>query len=629
MAKQEINLENISDFLAPVETIEDIKKLKSYKELKVSPISFYILRYFFQKYMRKGEGNIYVADLIEHLSKSSKFEFLTNGEKENNQYMEEELPNVYQEYNEIDIFEESVKDIENIKYIENIYELIQFGYLALQNQIGIDKDMTYFKIITNTVNVTIDFLELINNGELKPKKYENKTPFKDYKEYLKEVFEYIELKQGYLALKTSLDKKSPVLINQKENYENLKKQLEKRISKKMDFENPLERFFEKNKITEKQKDIFFSLLKVEYDKDFLAYTNEKNMIRLYFEEMPEIISEEERYFGINKDFINIEYSLNPFTNEGDFFYYLSDEILDDFMIEKSNEEKKKEKATLKQVEKLIKGEADFEIIEPNQNYETIILSKETEELIKTMETQLDEKIFEKLQEWGLKTNNKIEARVLFSGDPGTGKTATAHVIASTMDKYILSFDCSKILSMYIGESEKNVKKIFDTYKKLQTELNYSPILLLNEADQFLSTRTSHNSSADKMHNQMQNIFLEEFEKFEGILIATTNLKDNIDKAFSRRFNYKIEFKKPDYETRLRIWKQKIPKQLPKKKDFDFETLAKYELTGGEIDLIVKNTAMYNATNNKNKFEEDDFIKFIKKEKENSFDIDSKKLGFLN
>ena len=130
--------------------------------------------------------------------------------------------------------------------------------------------------------------------------------------------------------------------------------------------------------------------------------------------------------------------------------------------------------------------------------------------------------------------------------------------------------------MYVGESEKNVRKIFDDFKELSKKAKVDPILLLNEADQFLSSRTQGpGSSADKMHNQMQNIFLEQIEKFEGILIATTNLLGNIDKAFSRRFNHKIEFKKPGRKQRLRLWQFMLPEGADYDESFYMKELARH------------------------------------------------------
>lgn len=182
--------------------------------------------------------------------------------------------------------------------------------------------------------------------------------------------------------------------------------------------------------------------------------------------------------------------------------------------------------------------------------------------------------------------------------------------------------------MYVGESEKNVRKIFDSYKDLALKAKSEPVLLLNEADQFLSNRVTGNSSgSEKMHNQMQNIFLEQIERFDGILIATTNLLESIDKAFSRRFNYKIEFTKPNEAQRVKLWQLAIPKNLPIESPIDFEKLSKFELSGGQIELIVKNTAYKLATLDNPIFTTESFVEQIEREKKNNFDKETK-VGFF-
>ena len=183
--------------------------------------------------------------------------------------------------------------------------------------------------------------------------------------------------------------------------------------------------------------------------------------------------------------------------------------------------------------------------------------------------------------------------------------------------------------MYVGESEKNVRKVFDTYSDLAQKSKTEPILLLNEADQFLSSRSSGaGGGAEQMHNQMQNIFLEQIEKFEGILIATTNLLENIDVAFSRRFNYKIEFKQPNLEQRLELWEKMLPKDAPYEKKFDVKKLAEISLSGGQINLIVKNTAYMVACSDKPLFTTKLFLEEIEKEKKGNFDSE-KSMGFMN
>lgn len=182
--------------------------------------------------------------------------------------------------------------------------------------------------------------------------------------------------------------------------------------------------------------------------------------------------------------------------------------------------------------------------------------------------------------------------------------------------------------MYVGESEKNVRNIFDKYYEIKDRSKTEPILLLNEADQFLSSRTTTSASgSEKMHNQMQNIFLEQIERFDGILIATTNLLETLDKAFSRRFNYKIEFKKPNEIERELLWEKLLPENLPLEENFDTKKLISYELTGGQIELIIKNTAFKIATEDDPIFKVKDFKEQIEKELKGNFDSENK-VGFL-
>lgn len=183
--------------------------------------------------------------------------------------------------------------------------------------------------------------------------------------------------------------------------------------------------------------------------------------------------------------------------------------------------------------------------------------------------------------------------------------------------------------MYVGESEKNVRKIFDTYKDICKKIKNEPILLLDEADQFLSSRGSTTSSADKMHNQMQNIFLEQIEHFDGVIIATTNLVENFDSAFSRRFNYKIEFKRPDISQRSKLWKSLLPRNIKyaDSKESIIKALSGYDLSGGQIKLVITNTAYKVAARENLLFSLNDFEEEIKKEQSGNFD-GSKNMGFI-
>jgi SpoVK/Ycf46/Vps4 family AAA+-type ATPase len=292
--------------------------------------------------------------------------------------------------------------------------------------------------------------------------------------------------------------------------------------------------------------------------------------------------------------------------------------------------KKTKKVTRLKLNALIEEQDIFELVESNTSLEDVVLNKKTEETLSNLMRQVDKEVVSRLVKWGIKDKKSgIDARIIFYGPAGTGKTMTAYSLAKSLKRQVLAFDCSKILSMYVGESEKNVRKIFDTFYELSEKTKTEPILLLNEADQFLGARSSGGlSGADQMHNQMQNIFLEQIENFKGMLIATTNLLENIDKAFSRRFNYKIEFKKPDESQRVQLWEKMLPKDAFFEDDFSVKELAKYSLTGGQINLIVKNTAYKVAVRENPVFTQKDFIDEIKREKDANFDGE-KSMGFLN
>jgi SpoVK/Ycf46/Vps4 family AAA+-type ATPase len=288
-----------------------------------------------------------------------------------------------------------------------------------------------------------------------------------------------------------------------------------------------------------------------------------------------------------------------------------------------NKTKKVKKVT---IDSLIKEQDIFELVTPKTNLNDVVLNQKTRELLDRVLKQVDKKVAKRLKEWGIKTNSNVDAKLMFYGPPGTGKTMTAYSLAKSLKRKVLSFDCSKILSMYVGESEKNVRKIFDTYYELTKKSKSHPILLLNEADQFLSSRSSGGSGVEKMHNQMQNIFLEQIERFSGILIATTNLLETIDLAFSRRFDYKIEFAKPNLKQRYELWKKMLPKVALNGKNIDIEKLSNFELSGGQISVVIKNTAIKVAVKDEPIFETADFLEEINREIKGAFG-EEKKMGF--
>ena len=180
---------------------------------------------------------------------------------------------------------------------------------------------------------------------------------------------------------------------------------------------------------------------------------------------------------------------------------------------------------------------------------------------------------------------------LLYGAPGTGKTETVLQLARQTGRDIMQVNISQIKSCWVGESEKNIKQVFDNYKAKVKESTITPILLFNEADAIIGERLEGAKSAvNKMENSIQNIILQEMEALDGILIATTNLAQNMDKAFERRFLYKIKFEKPTIEARISMWHEMIPSL----NEEQCRTLAsKYDFSGGQIENIARHYAIGN------------------------------------
>lgn len=179
---------------------------------------------------------------------------------------------------------------------------------------------------------------------------------------------------------------------------------------------------------------------------------------------------------------------------------------------------------------------------------------------------------------------------IFHGGPGTGKTASAHVLAHACKRDLLQVEISKIRDCWVGNSEKNIRQIFDDYRRACKESRHAPILLFNEADALLNRRMTVMDSVDQMNNSMQNILLEELEHFEGIFLATTNLLQNLDDAFSRRFLFKLEFAPPDRDTRALIWQDKMPLLSPE----ICRALAVHDLTGAQIENVARRCLLESA-----------------------------------
>ncbi|ADN90582.1 ATPase, AAA family protein [Campylobacter jejuni subsp. jejuni M1] len=366
--------------------------------------------------------------------------------------------------------------------LEDLKKLIERGF--------VNQNSSFFKSLENNKTQTLTlallqselslseyFLEFL---EAKPRlNFEKQEAYADYLEYLKDEFVRIQLYERLSFIQKSAYNSE--IKNQIKLYE---KHIKERL-KKSKFYNVLADIFKEYNLEHKEQIIFLALLKEEY-----ALSNESSISR-EMNSLLSLISENDLERHKNKKLLQenapllnlIEYDeyLNAFGDISKSFFII-DEILQRII----NFEPKQSKKI--KIESVLKDQDIFELIEPSTDINDIIMPENTKELLENILKQQDKKVLERLHSWGIKSNKNIEAKIIFYGPAGTGKTMSALAMAKSMKKSVLSFDCSKILSKWVGESEQNVRKIFDTYKNIVQTCKQSPILLLNEADQFLSTR---------------------------------------------------------------------------------------------------------------------------------------------
>jgi SpoVK/Ycf46/Vps4 family AAA+-type ATPase len=579
-----MQLETLIDFL---ET-KEVENAKIFSHLKCSVNEAKMLQFLAQRYMQ-GQEDIEVLELLQELYGTKKYGYL--------------------------------------EHLQDVKILLELGWLNQQSFTPIKiSEVTPLELLNTAVGLAASFLKLLQDGTLEVDLPDIK-PYGDHLEYLQDQFFRIELYQKMSIIRQNVHEHSLGI----DRVQNKLRLLEKRIAERVSQTSEslvLDKFFKQKKMTPYEQVIFIALLREEYSATDNSLREMNALIDLISQDEYERIKNrsllEDGSNLVGEGIIDYEEMLNPFGGISRSFYIV-DEVLQSIIHPHKNKKVRRLKLNA-----LMDEQDIFELIEPETSLEDVVLNKKTQQTLENLMRQMDKEVNNRLVAWGIKDKKSgIDARIIFYGAAGTGKTMTAYSLAKSLKRQVLSFDCSKILSMYVGESEKNVRKIFDTFYELSNKTKTEPILLLNEADQFLSSRSSGiGSSADQMHNQMQNIFLEQIENFKGMLIATTNLLENIDKAFSRRFNYKIEFKKPDEAQRVELWKKMLPKGAPYADDVKVEELAKYSLTGGQINLIVKNTAYKVAVRENPEFSLKDFIDEINREKDASFDSE-KSMGFLS
>lgn len=218
-----------------------------------------------------------------------------------------------------------------------------------------------------------------------------------------------------------------------------------------------------------------------------------------------------------------------------------------------------------------------------------------------------------LNTWQLDKTLKPGYRVLFYGPPGTGKTLAATLIGKSINRPVFRIDLSMIVSKYIGETEKNLGRLFDT----ATSKNW--ILFFDEADALFSKRTDTNTSNDRHANQEVAYLLQRIENFDGLVILATNLQSNIDEAFLRRFQNSIKFPKPKYKERKRLWENMLGKhfEIDEGGAIIDRIAQEHELSGGEMINVVRYCAIKAASLGAKKINYTNIMTGVKREYEKS------------
>lgn len=247
------------------------------------------------------------------------------------------------------------------------------------------------------------------------------------------------------------------------------------------------------------------------------------------------------------------------------------------------------------------------LITSRLEWEDLVLAETTRQEIDQLVTWIGHSE-EVLDGFGLRKNLKSGYRVLFYGPPGTGKTLTATLIGKKMNMDVYRVDLSQVISKYIGETEKNLSGIFD-----QAE-SRNWILFFDEADSLFGARTQTSNSNDRAANQEISYLLQRVEDFPGIVILASNLKSNIDEAFSRRFQSTVYFPMPEPEERLTLWKNIFEKTDVENREQNFEYFAEnYELAGGALTNVARYAAISALLDNRKKINKQDLQEGLSKE----------------
>ncbi|MDC8005372.1 ATP-binding protein [Aureisphaera galaxeae] len=245
-------------------------------------------------------------------------------------------------------------------------------------------------------------------------------------------------------------------------------------------------------------------------------------------------------------------------------------------------------------------------ITTQMDWEDLVLNPMTQEQIHQIRLWIKHKDLLR-EDWGMAKRMAPGYKALFCGPSGTGKTLTASLLGKEFERPVYRIDLSQVISKYIGETEKNLEKVF-----IRAE-NKNWILFFDEADALFGKRSATRSAQDRFANQSVSYLLQRIEYFNGVVILASNYKNNIDQAFIRRFNSIISFAKPNAEERLRLWEMAVPTNISVHREILIQISENYELTGAQINNALSYCCLHVAENGRSDIGMEDFLKAIKVE----------------
>ena len=485
-----------------------------------------------------------------------------------------------------------------------------------------------YSLMENDIEFHRSFVQLLL-GEMEDIELFNKRPYESNKEFIDDWFSYVEKLYEYSS-NNFASRVNGLKWDNSEFGEFLdtlqwRARIESRL-KETNITFPLMDLADEYNLDDNEVTILMHLVREELED-----------LRCDTEEIVRLISTDYHDMMLNKKYVSIDSRLVKYglieLSEGLFFMTsgssvrVSPDITRRIIMKTPVNDDER-------LEQILQGNDIFMLVEPTQTFNDLILADEMKKTIKYAINQYKKDVDNILDKWGLydggmeivgRMRNKMESGMLmlFYGPPGTGKTFAAGSIARALGKKLLITDVSRIQSKWVGDSEKNVRRMFTIFERVVRRVDNPPVLLLNEADQFLTKRLNNtNSSVDKMFNSLQNLFLEAFENLRGILIATTNLRGNLDEAFSRRFHLKLEFPFPELDEKAELWKLHLPSTIPGSDKIDIDTLAgSFKLSGGQIKIIVSNACAEAASRNgvNRQLLQRDLIKYCEIETGSSFE----------